>query len=371
MMQEPPPEISIPSTSVVTDPANPNKPYTLYNITLALPMRTYVIQKRYSEFATLHQQLTALVGTPPPAPLPAKSWFRSTVNSPELTEQRRQGLEKYLRAIAEPPDRRWRDTAVWRAFLNLPAAPSSMSVRSLDGGARGFGSMRGVRGEEDFLMASRDPGSWQDVMERMKKALRDARAAVDRRDNLTDNTERIRATNEAVEALSRAGRLAEALGEGLKTLKEVGRIGPGEWRTRLDELNNAKHRRDELDQLVSRAGRTGNPTDKQRATMFDSIPASAPRKQGRVLGGPRQETEETRERDNRGVLQLNQQKLDEQEEYVKDIGVHVRRLRHLGTEIYNAIEQSKDDLDTLDQGLTRLGNGLDKAKALEKKVSGR
>ena len=61
----PPPEIAIPSTSVSNEGAS--KPYTLYNITLRLPLRSFVVQKRYSDFATLHSTLLSQVGTAPPA----------------------------------------------------------------------------------------------------------------------------------------------------------------------------------------------------------------------------------------------------------------------------------------------------------------
>ncbi|KAF3348000.1 Putative sterigmatocystin biosynthesis [Verticillium dahliae VDG2] len=125
----PPAEISIPSTILST---GESKPFTLYNITLRLPLRSFVVQKRYSDFASLHSSLTTHVGSPPPAPLPQKSWFKSTVSSPELTENRRRGLEHYLRTIAESPDRRWRDTPAWRAFLNLPSGGSAAGTRELD-----------------------------------------------------------------------------------------------------------------------------------------------------------------------------------------------------------------------------------------------
>src|SRR5262245_57390190 len=105
----PPAEISIPSTTITN---TESKPFTLYNITLPLPLRSFVVQKRYSDFAALHAALTTQTGAAPPAPLPSKSWFKSTVSSPELTEDRRRGLETYLRAIAETPDRTWRDTSI-------------------------------------------------------------------------------------------------------------------------------------------------------------------------------------------------------------------------------------------------------------------
>ncbi|CRK14137.1 hypothetical protein BN1723_017372, partial [Verticillium longisporum] len=51
----PPAEISIPSTILST---GESKPFTLYNITLRLPLRSFVVQKRYSDFASLHSSLT-------------------------------------------------------------------------------------------------------------------------------------------------------------------------------------------------------------------------------------------------------------------------------------------------------------------------
>jgi regulator of vacuolar morphogenesis len=165
----PPLEISIPTTSLHT-PADGSKLYTLYNITLRLPLRSFVVQKRYSDFAALHQALLTLVGSPPPSPLPAKSWFRSTVSSPELTEQRRAGLERYLRAIAEPPDRRWRDTPAWRAFLNLPSASgASVSGVSVEGRIPAIGL------RDANLAAASDPATWVDLNKEMKTELGAAR----------------------------------------------------------------------------------------------------------------------------------------------------------------------------------------------------
>src|SRR5271156_5259365 len=117
-------EISIPSTSVASSP----KSYTIYNISLRLPLRSFTVQKRYSDFITLHESLTDQVGPPPPADLPSKSWFSRTVSNPELTEERRKGLELYLQTINTTDDARWRMTSVWRAFLNLPSSFASQTA---------------------------------------------------------------------------------------------------------------------------------------------------------------------------------------------------------------------------------------------------
>ena len=87
----PPPEVAIPSTSISGEGSS--KPFTLYNITLRLPLRSFVVQKRYSDFAKLHSTLTSQVGAPPPEPLPGKHWLKNTVNSVQLTQDRQAGLE--------------------------------------------------------------------------------------------------------------------------------------------------------------------------------------------------------------------------------------------------------------------------------------
>lgn len=114
-------EISIPTTSI----SEATKSFTVYNISLRLPLRSYTVQKRFSDFLALHQSLIAQAGAPPPSPLPQKSWFSRTINNPMLTEERRRGLETYLRTINETSDGRWRKTLAWRTFLNLPAPSSS------------------------------------------------------------------------------------------------------------------------------------------------------------------------------------------------------------------------------------------------------
>jgi regulator of vacuolar morphogenesis len=211
----PPLEISIPSTILST--ADSSKPYTLYNITLRLPLRTFFVQKRYSDFVSLHQSLTSVVSSPPPAPLPAKSWFKSTASSPELTEERRKGLEAYLRAIAENPDRRWRETSAWRSFLNLPStgAGSASSARKelVETNQRlGMGSNAG--------QVASDPGVWLDLHREMKGQLHDARLFLGRRDGATTAQGQYEAGANAKRCLVKAAGLIGNLEEGLKIMTD-------------------------------------------------------------------------------------------------------------------------------------------------------
>ncbi|KAL2270490.1 hypothetical protein VTJ83DRAFT_2674 [Remersonia thermophila] len=354
----PPLEISIPTTSLHT-PSDGSKPYTLYNITLRLPLSSFVVQRRYSDFAALHRELTALVGAPPPAPLPAKSWLRSTVSSPELTEQRRQGLEAYLRAVAEPPDRRWRDTPAWRAFLNLPALPSGRA--SL---ASGQGVVLPAVGLRDAnVAAASDPATWVDLNKEMKRELKAAQAALERREHATEPAEQLEAEAAARKALIRAGSLLGPLEEGLAVMKDKGRLGPGEYNRRKGVLEAAKGEKEGLDQLATQklvrrnaadpagglAGAGGASSEGDgRARLLQT---QAPRRPaGRQLGRPLPETERTRELDNEGVLQLQKETMREQDE---DLDVLAQVLRRQNTLARAMLQHIEEDNELLDEASAR------------------
>jgi len=382
----PPAEISIPTTSLSpagtkqADGTVSTKPYTLYNITLRLPLRSFVVQKRYSDFLALHNQLVSLVGAPPPAPLPSKSWFKSTVSSPELTEQRRAGLERYLRAIAEPPDRRWRDTSAWRSFLNLPSSGTSHSAASASGvSVDGRIPIVGLR--DANLAAASDPGTWLDLHRELKGALHEARVALGRRDSATENGPKIEAGAAAKKALVRAGNLLGSLSDGLKVLKEGGRVGEGELRRRRDLLAAARVERDGLDKLGSSlaasgatigGGRQGVASASDRAVLMAGAGAggssSSTKPAGRVLGAPLPETDRTRELDNNGVLQLQRDVMREQDLDVDSLAKIVRRQKEMGLAINDEVHRHIDMLDRMNDDADVLGRKLGVAKDRVKRL---
>jgi regulator of vacuolar morphogenesis len=252
----PPAEISIPTTSL-SSPAD-SKPYTLYNITLRLPLRSFVVQKRYSDFVALHTSLTSQVGSPPPAPLPGKSWFKSTVSSPQLTENRRKALETYLRSIAETPDRRWRDTTAWRAFLNLPSAGVAGSSAASASGISGTRVVAAAAAKG--MVAATDPGTWLDLHREMKSCLHEARLCLARRDAAGEGSSaKVEAGGAAKKALVKAGSLIVGLNDGLRVLKENGRLGEGELRRRRDLIAAARAERDGLEKLSTSLAASGQP----------------------------------------------------------------------------------------------------------------
>ncbi|KAE9379337.1 Phox-like protein [Stipitochalara longipes BDJ] len=372
----PPLELSIPST--ILSSTDSSKPYTLYNITLRLPLRTFVVQKRYSDFVSLHQSLVSVVSSPPPAPLPAKSWFKSTASSPELTEERRKGLESYLRAIAENPDRRWRETSAWRSFLNLPstgASSASSARKELVEANQRLGINAG--------QVASDPGVWLDLHREMKGQLHDARLFLGRRDGATTAQGQYEAGANAKRCLVKAAGLIGNLEEGLKILSESekrgdggSRVGAGELRRRRDLLGSAKVEREGLEKLaVSLAVKNQNgklDSGGAAATAQDKNALFGPgvsRPSGRVLGAPVPETDKTRELDNEGVLQLQKQLMKDQDVNVEELSKIVRRQQDMGLAIQSELDLQNEMLKRVDEDVDRVKGKIDIAKKRVGKIS--
>lgn len=364
-------EISIPNTSISNTP----KPYTLYNITLRLPLRTLTVQKRYSDFTALHDTLTSQSGAPPPAPLPQKSWFSKTTSNPNLTEERRKGLETYLQTINQLEDHRWRNTSGWRSFLNLPSNTSSKSslTSNLRSAVSGPGSGAPIT----------DPVVWLDHHRELKSQLHDARLYLTKRDQATAAQAQHESGAQAKKCLVRAGTMLASLEQGLKSLGADAwgseKLGEGELRRRRDLLASVRREKEGLENLLS-AMITKSHVDKTIATaqektdLVGSSSASSALKPatgasgggGRVLG---RETAKTRALDNQGVLQLQQQYMQEQDEDIMTLAQAVRRQKELGVAIQEELVVQNEMLGLLDEDVTRVQGKIDVAKKRIAKIS--
>ncbi|PNY29184.1 Vacuolar morphogenesis protein 7 [Tolypocladium capitatum] len=344
----PPLEIAIPSTSV-SDKGS-SKPFTFYNITLRLPLRSYVVRKRYSDVAELHSALVEQVGASPPAPLPGKHWLKSTVKSAKLTRDRQLGLEQYLKSIAEMPDRRWWDTSAWRSFLNLPSPSTTNSAVS----AAGMVSSAAT--------GAADPGTWLDMHREMKHCLHEARQCLSRRDGAADggnSTAAAEAGAAAKRAIVKAGTLIVSLSDGLRRMQESTKLGDGELRRRRDLVAAARMEREGLEKLSnsmpSSSSGPGRVNDGQgRSSASEKAELLRGGKPGRVLGAPLPETERTRELDNQGVLMLQKQEMQAQDEQVEQLAAIIQRQKEIGLKINEEVEAQSEMLDRVDQDATRL-----------------
>jgi len=359
--------LTIPSTATLD---KDTKPYTVYNLTLSTPLRTTVIPKRYSDFTTLHSTLISTCGAAPPAPLPSKSWFKRTVNDPALADERRRGLAQYVSAIESDDDPRWRASAAWRAFLNLPTGPAGRGDKSKDAEAAAPAAMTG--------------NQWLDAHEALRALLHEARALLVRREQAAAVAAQHEASAAAKKNLVKANSAILRLEDGLKGLAagvRGERLGEGEVRRRRDLLSRARKEREGLEGVLNAwVVRRGDPTvalatDGQKEGLFDGVgqgagsgmpgafPSGVAGSSRRVLGGgPAKETDKTRELDNDGVLQLQKQIMQEQEMDVEDLTKVVRRMKEMGIAINEELVEQGQLLDMLDQDVDRVNAKVEIAK---------
>ncbi|KAH8692934.1 putative SNARE complex subunit [Talaromyces proteolyticus] len=352
-------EITIPNSTLVEG-------YTKYNITIRLPLRSYVVQKRYSEFASFHDSLSHQVGAQPPVPLPKKSWFSNTNSNERLREERRQGLEKYLQAINNTEDQRWRNTSIWRSFLNLPSQSISVDNSSSTRLHKAI-TVPGSVGSAPII----DPVLWLDCHRELKTHLHDARLHLTRRDQATSPQKQHESSAHAKSSLTKAGTMILALEGGLKDPGNdawVGSgLGEGEIRRRKDLLASAKKEKDGLENLHS-AMMQKSKLDAAVASIQDKdkLIGSAKPRVGRVLG---KETDKTRELDNQGVLQLQKQTMENQDKSVDELMKIITRQRELGVAINNELEIQNELLKLTDEDTERLERKIEIGKKRVGKIS--
>lgn len=120
--------------------------YVVYAILVKLPVRSWTVYRRYSEFVALEKSLSGLHGAnrPPPKRLPpkdtAREWKKtfsgflgrtsasvagaatgSANGDDELfLKERRQGLEDFLKAIVMDESNEWRETDMFKSFIEWP-----------------------------------------------------------------------------------------------------------------------------------------------------------------------------------------------------------------------------------------------------------
>ena len=97
-------------------------------------------------------------------------------------------------------------------------------------------------------------------------------------------------------------------------------------------------------------------SDKDKETLFGKIDGPSngrrtPARSGRVLG---KETERTRELDNQGVLQLQKQTMQDQDQSVEELMKIILRQRELGQAIHEELEVHNELLRLADEDTDRL-----------------
>ena len=355
-----PVSLTIPSTAVVAG----FKAYTVYEISVQTPLRSFSVPKRYSEFVDLHNNLTTQIGTSPPATLPPKHYLSRTTNNEALTESRRTQLELYLNTINNTSNAKWRGAPAWRSFLTLSGEVPPISTQH-DNSEEAFSNR--TTGNLS------DPMLWLDRHRELQHVLQEARLAIVARETLAEpSSVRVNAT-EAKKALVRADALLSMLQTGLDNKEtEWGseRLGQGEMRRRRDLLAKAKQGKGDLEKLFSATtskreldreieakGNLMEPGANQSVSSLTST--FRPSHKGRILG---KETSQTKGLDNGEVLQLQKKLIEGQDEDVLALSATVRRQKELAIQINEELEVQTDMLALIDEDVNRVGSKVNVAR---------
>jgi regulator of vacuolar morphogenesis len=356
------------------------KPHIVFRIDIQAHVRSWQMWRRYSEFTDLHTELTKSVGAPPPSPLPPKHAF-AMLRSPKnesLLEERRAGLETYLRAIVSAKDSRWLDAFAFRDFLGIP-----IGKHATISGTSDLASVVGVgvgSGGDGLQFTS---STWLDEHIDLQARVRDIRADINKRDAFSErgdvgaaHTTNVQAKKKLAGVLTRVGSLVS----GLDALVVQSGMSEGELQRRTDMAARLQDDCEKLAKMLTVASRQQSSSSSSssfarnvtagsdRAALFGSgtggQPAVSSKPIARVFGVPQppKETEETRPLDDHGLLQLQQVKMDQQDAQLSQLTTILQRQKQLGTAINNELAQHIELLDGLHNDTEQVGGKLTAAK---------
>ncbi|XP_064373743.1 sorting nexin-22 [Dromaius novaehollandiae] len=85
--------VSIPAAEPEAAARSPDKAHTVFRVEVLCNGRRHTVAKRYSEFQALHKRIKKTCKVPDFPPRRVPNWM------PKVLEQRRQGLELYMRGV--------------------------------------------------------------------------------------------------------------------------------------------------------------------------------------------------------------------------------------------------------------------------------
>ncbi|GAA5893267.1 hypothetical protein JCM5296_001654 [Sporobolomyces johnsonii] len=362
--------ISVPSYTRVSKP----EAHVLYTLAVSLPSRSYSVQQRYSAFTALQQTLNTSCGAPPPGQLPPKhpsSWLNPFRAARDLTDdqldERRRGLELWLRGILADRDPRWRSSRAFKEFLAAPPGGGASS------GGKGLNGLGDAALDRDWT-----PTGWTEEFTALEASARELRTRIDKRDSL------LLANSAAAHASAKEAKtflvdVVQHLGMLTRALEVLAKKGmtDGELARRSAMVQRMQGEVEDLGRKAGNAPRVGagrtatggrqaddeSPSVARQALLGSKAPT-------RVLGAGAAalETPETRPLDNQGVMSLQQQYMDDQDSKLESLTAALRRQRHLGEMINQELALQEDVIDQLERGTDRVSGKIKDAQKQMKRL---
>lgn len=338
---EPITQIGIPEAREVSTPTR----FILYVISVKGPVRSWTVQRRYSEFANLHKKLTELKNLT--VQFPPKSLF----NFPEFLAERKISLERYLQHILSNTDNIWRRSKAWHEFLNLPET----QLRS---------------NQINYNTASAiDHTKWIQEYENLRGFFTEIRAFLHEKDRFIQRGNISGAQSSKFQArkgLKMAKEALDTLETALNQDLPHNSVSAGEVNRRKDLLLNMKDELKRLEDLVHQTKPNMNEESSARKELLQARPERP--KSLRTFGVAPLETEKTRILDNQGILTLQQEQLKQQDSHIESLSLIIKRQREIGIAISNELENQNAMLGQLNDQVDRVDESISTADKKMKRI---
>lgn len=289
----------------------PPPSHTIYKIRVTTNINEYVIDKRYSDFDKLDEQLRGLDGGLLQIPEKHLLRFRQSTNS-EVVKERVNGFNKYLHFIITSKKGIWRDSREFRAFICLDVSGKSGQL------------------------------NWMEGYHNLSNQLRVLKGLVYKNDK-----------NTSKELFGCLSKLRE-LQLNLDTSKQV--INSNEFNKRHQLLLSLVDQVDLIELMLKDTGRrTSAATGPHKQLSFNRQPKAI-------------ETDETRPLDSTQLHTLQSTKMASQDTQLEQISVRLQRQLEMGLTINSELSQHNELLDSLDGSLNNFDINLNKANKMMNKL---
>lgn len=319
---------------------------TYYTILIKTFLRQWTVSRRYSQFEGLHAAL--LKQFPdyiPPAALPPKHLnlisnflFKNESNEEQL-EERRLGLETYLRAILINKDSRWRNSEEWMHFLQYPLARELSFASS----------------SEKYTTAS-----WMSHFSEQQSQVASLRQQIRNRESAALKYE----TSKMHQITSNARKIADDVTKELKDLEKwieeavsKKQIMEGERNRRSDLVNGLAIEVKALAKSLDKSVEFGAEKVTETKPMSTSMPTEMRSHPRRVFGNVvAHETEETRKLDDSQLANFQMEQLRQQDDKVEELSKVISRQKIIGLQINDELMLHNNMLDDLSTDVDRVGS---------------
>lgn len=307
--------------------------HVVYLVEVQTKSKVWTVARRFNDFVDLNDALskafTLKEGIPP------KRIFGS--NSPEVIEQRRIGLERYLKSIVFSDNPKLAENKLLYQFLEFEP-PTNENVFS-----------------------DVDEGNWleqYDVLENLCNVIsihitNHERALQTGQGN---PEELMQAKKKIVQLITRLN----ALGDSLSSNKDTS-VTEKELLRRRDLLSKLRIEKENLERRIK------NPkvhTENRNELFKNEAGGKGPRVFGKQL-----ETDETRALDESGLIQLQRDTMGVQDQQLDALLITLKRQAQIGTAISDELDYQNKLLDELDADVDRTRSKLKKTGKTLTKVS--